>query len=69
MNLFSILRMLVVFGMCLYHTSTSSAQIDAVTKARDDRSLAFLQGGKVVEIPVKPGSLVKANDVLMILED
>jgi len=69
MNLFSILRMLVVFGMCLYLTSTSWAQIDAVTKARDDRSLAFLQGGKVVEIPVKPGSLVKANDVLMILED
>ena len=45
------------------------AEIDAVAAARHDLQLGFTVGGKVVNVPVKPGDHVKKGQLLMQMED
>jgi len=48
---------------------TVAAQIDATTRAHRDLTAAFIVGGRVAEIAVKPGAMVKAGQVLARLDD
>ena len=49
--------------------STSTAEIEAITTARHDLELGFTIGGKVVDLPVKPGDKVEKGQLLVRLEN
>jgi RND family efflux transporter MFP subunit len=61
----------IVLSACLAALAAgpARAQVDAVTKPKDDRALGFSLRGKVVQVAVKEGDHVKKGDLLMKLDD
>ncbi len=69
LRLLTFTTFLLVFCPSLLLAEDQFAQLEAITKASADIELSFAQAGKLIEIMVQEGDLVKNGDILARQED
>lgn len=69
MSLAKTLFISLVLAVCVAPALAQSVEVEAVTKPKEDRLLAFVRPGQISEVLVKEGDTVRAGQLLAKLED